>query len=378
MTIAAELAALATTETNYTPTVRLDHTGGHIDSDPRTADEQPQAFDELIAKHGLEGWRVDPDKPRRVSRWQGFNGDWLEADRFYVIPDPTGNGATRLAEYLEAIQSAPPVEVYDTGGRAVSNFQASDLQIGKIDGGGTDGILAAFRAALHRARNEHEWAAERFDIGAIHAPFPGDCIEGIVSQSGRNIWRTDLTVTEQRAVFERLLYETVDAFAGYALPLHISVVNGNHDQATRVQNTRPGDGWATSAADSLRNGLALNPDAYGHVTVHTPDPERGYMTIQILDTVYTIVHGHQWRRGKAMTWWAEQSFHGQNPGAAHLLIHGHEHVWSYEATADRLRICSPTFDGGSNWFREHHGAESRRGGLFYVTTGRHATGITLV
>lgn len=378
MSIAAELAALATTEPAYRPSVRVDHTGGHLDSPPRPAGEPRPDLDELLDKHGLlgRGLRVDPARGVRLARWQGLDGQWLESDRFYVIP--AVEGATSLADYLDALRAAPPVQARAVEGRAVFNFQASDLQIGKVDNGGTDGILAAYRAAVYRAVNELEWSLERHEIGAVHLMFPGDCIEGNQSQGGALFWRCDLTVTEQRAVFERLLYETVDAFAGAGLPVHVSVVNGNHDQAQRFQATRPGDGWATSAADSLRNGLAVNPEAYGHVTVHTPDPERGYMTVQVLDTVYAIAHGHQWRRGKGLQWWAEQTFHGQNPGGAHLLVHGHEHVYSLEATADRVRICSPTFDGGSNYFRDLHGAESRRGGLVYVTEGRHPLAVTLV
>lgn len=383
--IAEQLAQAATAEVAYVPEVRLDATRGHIDGPARDATEPPPAFTDLLAKHNLTGWRLDPERPVRVSRWMQvarnpetdeFEERWLESDRFHVIPDHDG---AHLADYLDALRAAPPIDTDPTAtGRAVFNFQASDLQIGKVDNGGTDGILAAYRAALVRAVDEFQHARERYDVGAIHLTFPGDCIEGIVSQGGRNHWRTDLTVTEQRAVFERLLYETVAEFARFHVPVHVSVVNGNHDQATRQQNTRPGDGWATSAADSLRNGLRLNPDAFGHVTVHTPEPERGYMTLRVLDTVYTIVHGHQWRRGQAMKWWAEQAFHGQNPGAAHVLVHGHEHVWVVETTSDRVRICSPTFDGGSNYFRELHGANSRRGGLVYVTTGRHPAGITLV
>lgn len=378
--ISDQLQAAATAEVNYTPTVRIDHTGGHIDGPIRRADEPPAAFEDLLNKHNLadKGVRLDPSRPVRVSRWQSFNGDWLEADRFYVIPDPTGEGATRMAAYLDALDAAPPHQASATDGRAVFNLQASDLQIGKIDNGGTDGILDAYRAAVRRAVNEYEWATDRHDIGAVHIMFPGDCIEGNQSQSGRNMMRVDLTLTEQRAVFERILYETTDIFAPISNEVHVSVVNGNHDQAQRFQTTNPGDGWATNAADSLRNGLIRNPAAYGHVTIHTPDPERGHMTIQVLDTIYTIAHGHQWRRGKAMQWWMEQTFHSQNPGAAHILVHGHEHIWAWDATADRIRICSPTFDGGSNYFAELHGAASRRGGLVYVTEGRHPLGVTLV
>ncbi|APB00929.1 hypothetical protein KP696_06195 [Nocardia seriolae] len=82
--------------------------------------------------------------------------------------------------------------------------------------------------------------------------------------------------------------------------------------------------------------------------IRTPDPERSYMAVAAGDTVFTIAHGHQWRRGKAMDWWAVQTFHDQNPGAADILVHGHYHTWELETTDKRARIQSSTLDGGSN------------------------------
>ena len=258
-------------------------------------------------------------------------------------------------------------------------FQVSDLQIGKVDGDGTDGILLAFRAALARAVARCADAIDRHGVTEIFIPFAGDCIEGWSSQGGKLAYRTDLTVVEQRAVFERVLYETVAAFAVFGIRVKVVVVNGNHDRSTNALNTNPGDGWATSAADSLRNGLALNPAAYGHIEVHTPHPERGHLTLAVLDTVFTVIHGHQWTRTQGgIKWWMEQVFHGRAPAGSHILVHGHEHVFSLEATEDRFRICSPTFDGGSGYWEELHSAKSRRGGLTYVTLGRHPIEITLV
>ncbi|MGV9668668.1 hypothetical protein [Nocardia niigatensis] len=378
MGLAKDLAAQpAAKEAAYRPRIEFDGRTGFIDSDPHPAGENA-AFDELLDKHGLagKGVRLDPARPVRISRWQTFTGEWLQADRFYIVADHGGGvPADSLIAQITARTAAPRVQA---GGPAVFNFQASDLQIGKSDNGGSDGIIARYLDSLDRAVEKY-WQLRRLNsVGPVHLMFPGDCVEGNQSQNGRNWWRTDLTITEQIAVFEQLLYSTIEAFAADTEQVLVDVVNGNHDESQRFQTTRPGDGWATHAANSVSKGLAWNPDAFGHVEIRTPDPERGYMTVPAGDTVFVVAHGHQWRRGKAMDWWAGQTFHGQNPGAADLLVHGHYHTWEFETTEKRVRIQSSTLDGGSNYYREAHGAESRRGALVYLTRSGDVSDLSLV
>ncbi|WP_280273398.1 hypothetical protein [Nocardia wallacei] len=378
MGIAADLAAQPPArEPQYKPRIEYDGRTGFVDSDPHPVDETV-AFDELLKKHGLagQGVRLDPERPVRISRWQSFTGEWLQADRFYIVADRPGGVAAE--QLIAQIIDRAPAPRPQAGGPAVFNFQASDLQIGKSDNGGTDQIVARYLEAVERAIEKYRQLRAARTVGTVHLMFPGDCVEGNQSQGGRNWWRTDLTVTEQIAVFEQLLYTTIDGFADSTDELLVDVVNGNHDEAQRFQITRPGDGWATHAASSVAKGLERNAAAYGHVQIRTPDPERGYMTVPAGDTVFTIAHGHQWRRGKAMEWWAGQAFHGQNPGAADVLVHGHYHTWELETTDKRARIQSSTLDGGSNYYREQHGVESRRGALIYLTRGGDIADLSLV
>ncbi|URM87395.1 MRE11 double-strand break endo/exonuclease [Gordonia phage Banquo] len=261
---------------------------------------------------------------------------------------------------------------------AAFNFQASDLQLGKSDNGGSDAIvdryLDSVQVALDRLNR-----LRRFDvIPLVHIMFPGDCIEGNQSQNGRNMWRTDLTVTEQTRVFRHLVYKTVEAFAPHADKVYVDVVNGNHDEVQRFQSTRPDDGHATEAAIAVREGLAMNETAFGHVEVRVPPLDQGYMTVPVGDTVFTIAHGHQWRRGRAMDWWSGQTFYKHSAGAATILAHGHFHEVGLERAGDRVSICSPTYDQGSNYYRDMKGAVSPPGGLAYVTEAGKFSDLTIV
>lgn len=375
--IAEQLAAQPVAdEPTHQARTEFDGQTGYVQTAP--AESAPADYDELLRFFGYDPAEVEIVGDPRVSRWQTYDERWLSSYRFHIRK--RGNDQDTAEAILARIQNRKPRSTVPGGGPAVFNFQASDLQLGKVDNGGTDGIIERYLQAVDTAYLEYRSLRARRNIGTVHLMFPGDCLEGNQSQSGRNMWRTDLTITDQLTVFEELLYRTIDAFRDDAAEILVDVVNGNHDEAQRFQNTRPGDGWATKAATSVSKGLARNEPAYGHVTVRVPDPERGYMTVPAGDTVFTIAHGHQWRRSSdgAMKWWAEQTFHGQNPGGAQLLVHGHYHTFELEATQNRMRICSPSLDGGSNWYRERTGAESRRGALIYVTRAGEISDLGLV
>ncbi|WP_037162635.1 hypothetical protein [Rhodococcoides fascians] len=373
MSIAAQLAAQpVATEPKYKASTEFDGITGFIQTAP--VENPPTDYDELLKFFGYDPEQVEIFGDPQTRRWQTYDERWLSYFKFTIRKRSGRTTGDALIKLIENHKPHTPVQ----GGPAFFNMQASDTQLGKSDNGGTDGIITRYLDSLERARCEYLDLRKRQRIGGVHLMFPGDCIEGNQSQSGRNMWRTDLTLTEQIAVFERLLYATIDAFVDDTDELLLDVVNGNHDEAQRFQTTRPGDGWATHAANSVAKGLERNTSAYGHVQVRVPDPEQGYMTVPAGDTIFTIAHGHQWRRGKAMDWWADQSFHGQNPGGAHLLVHGHYHTFELETTKSRTRIQSSTLDGGSNYYRERTGAESRQGALVYVTQAGLPSDISLV
>lgn len=374
-------------EPKYRPRTEFDGTTGYIQTGPLP--EAPKDHDALLRYFEYNPDEVCIDGGVGVSRWQQrarnkdtgeFETVWLAAYRFRIIARPAkGPDFDDLLERITTREPAAPVRT----GPYVFNFQASDLQISKTDGGGTDAIVAKFLESVDLAVEELR-SVDYLGILGVHIMFPGDCIEGNQSQDGRNFWRTEHGITAQTRIFRRLLMYVIERFAPLTARVWVSVVNGNHDQAQRFQNTYPGDGWATECAIGVSDMLKLNPAAYGHVIIEVPDPEQGYMTVERGDTIFTIAHGHQWAGGgsskqsHAFTWWADQAFNGQNPGGAHVLAHGHRHTWAVETNKSRTRICSPTFDGGSNHYREKTGAEARRGGLVYLTRAGEVFRMSLV
>lgn len=292
------------------------------------------------------------------------NGDVVYAYSFKARPR---TDLVDVAWLAERARKAPPVSLSPTNDD-VWNFQASDLQIGKIDGYAIDGTLERYWDSVNEA------VADLVASGAstAHLVFAGDCIEnGGVSQGGTLAWRQSLTITEQVRVWRRLLMETVRRFAPLVPSLHVSVVGGNHDQATRLPvQTRSDDNWATEGALAVQDAAKENPEAFGHVQFHVPEKDCAYMTVVINGVSFSILHGHQFRKGKAAEWWASQAFYGNEPGKSHFMLHGHYHTLSVQQDGPRTIICSPTYDGGSNWYRDLTGAHSanRQGGIVFVAT----------
>lgn len=337
-------------------------------SSPSSATTRPEcrssatpAFPGGNNAHGIRGTR-------------DYETTWLCAYRFHLAPT-TQTAAVDLEALIGKRRRPAPPEPVTDGYWFI--FQASDLQLGKRSrDGSTEEIIERYAQAVEAAKKELR-SVKRLGIGGVQISMPGDCVEGNQSQSGRNMWLTQETITEQTRILRRLMLYTIDELAA-APRIYLDVVNGNHDQAQRHQNTYPGDGWATECAVSVADAIRLNPTAYGHVEVRIPEKWSGCMTVPVGDSVVTVVHGHQWRPGKAWQWWANQAVHNQPPGAAQILQNGHHHEWAVESSERKVRIQSSTLDCGSDWYRDKTGATAKRGALTYLLRSGEVSRMSLV
>ncbi|WP_367582344.1 metallophosphoesterase [Tsukamurella tyrosinosolvens] len=344
----------------------FDGTTGYVETG--TVAEPPQEYTDLLRQFDLDPDEVEIVGTPRVSKWQSASGEWLSSYRFNLAAK-SKVALIDFASIREAAFQKPPAPETD----AWFNVQVSDIQLGKIEGGGIEEIVRKYYESLSRAVAEFKGGV----YAGVHLMFLGDCVEGVTSQNGRNVWRTELTITDQVTIFRRLLLAAVQEFAPLTSELKVHVCNGNHDEAERRWNTQPGDGWATNAAVAVADALKLNA-AYDHVTIQVPPPEQSHMTVDVGGTVFTLTHGHKWRRGKHFEWWQELAFSGHAPGAAHILAHGHEHEFQVSTKKNRYRICSSTLDDGSAWWSDMHGDEAQRGCLIYTTEKGVMSNLSLV
>ena len=357
----------------WEPSIEYDSTGGTLVSTPRVpvADEPDHA--ELLAE-----FQLDPTKWRitglRRSKWQRWDGEWLESFRASFVPF-TGSRNVPIDDLLQIVSKWKPQNASNRQNKAHSGGLAyvvvlSDTQVGKIDGGGTDEIISN---VLHKT----DLAVERLkelrkagrDINQIYLPQLGDCIEGMNSQGGKHIWRTDLDLTSQIRIYRRLLLHMVKQFAPLADKVIVPAIPGNHDEAVRVGNsmgTSYTDSFALDAASAVQDALA-DRDDFAHVKFVFPKYDTLTVTLDVVGTVVGFAHGHQCR-GKAVDWWMKMAHGQQDIGEASLLLTGHYHHLKVEQTGAKTWIQAPSLDGGSTWFENSTG-QAAPAGMLTLTVG---------
>ena len=356
----------------FEPGIEYDSSGGVLRSVPRPAGNEPDHA-ELLAEFELDPakWRITG---LRRSKWQRWDGEWLESFRATFVPS-SGSVQVDVQELLDIVGKWKP----QTGSRKVTAQRSdtlayvvvlADTQVGKIDGGGSDEIIqnVLHKTDLAVARLKELRKAGR-EIGTVYLPQLGDCIEGMNSQGGKHIWRTDLDLTAQIRVYRRLLLHMVKTFAPLADKVIVPCVPGNHDEAVRVGNsmaTTYTDSFALDAASAVADALADHPD-FKHVSFVFPKYDTLTVTLDMAGTVVGLAHGHQFRRS-AVDWWMKQSHGMQDIGEATLLLSGHLHHLRVEQSGAKTFIQSPALDGGSTWFQNSSG-QAAPAGMLTLTVG---------
>lgn len=362
----------------WVPGMDLGPDDGEVRTVPRYVGD---GVDEPLDADLMRELGVDPGEweviARRESRWQQTeDGKFLRAYRISVRRRTRRTGDLSIEAMNEILSSnygsgSPPRPLYR--GNEVFVVPVGDLQVGKIDGGGTAALIDRFATLTRKVSGQLQRAggAQRLIL-----PWLGDCIEGIVSQGGRLATRLDVSVTEQVRIYRRLMLHQLATLAPYAEHVIVPVLPGNHDETTRLFATGPTDSWAIEGASAVQDALAMSGD-YGHVSFLYPQDEELTITLNVgtdeRPFVLGFTHGHlAGSPNKALDWWRDQTFGRQHSGGADMLFTGHFHHLRVEATGGgRTWIQIPALDGGSNWFRRSKGEDEPAGMVsMWVTPGR--------
>ena len=140
MTLSDRLQQPTAKESKYTPTTEFDGRSGFIQTGVLESEPTPSSYAELL---DFFGYNKPGDDPVRivgnphVSRWQVYDGRWLSAYKFTLEPVHDSK-VDDLFALIRKHKAHKPVGV----GSSVFNFQAGDLQLGKVDAGGSEGITS--------------------------------------------------------------------------------------------------------------------------------------------------------------------------------------------------------------------------------------------
>jgi predicted phosphodiesterase len=358
------------TPESWKPRMELDENGGFLISTPQPAGQTPDS------KNLLKEFDLDPNSWRvtsvRRSRWQKFDGEWLEAYRLTLSPASeleNLNSDLDTEKLIDEIKKwKPPKYTKQETGELAYVFAPSDQQIGKKQGHeGTEQsikrILETTEGGVHRLQELRKIGRK---IGTIVLALPGDHVEGNVSQNGRLQGQaaSDLGLTEQTRVARRLLMAQIKAFAPLCEKMIIPVVNGNHDEVTRQVAADPSDGWNVEIASAVQDACFEN-ESLSHVEFRFPAKSTNTVAVNVSGTMLGIFHGHQ--AGRDVLKYLSGQAAGQTPiGGCDVWISGHYHNFKSMDIGYRFWVQAPTTDPGSAWFKEKTGLESHPGVLSMV------------
>jgi predicted phosphodiesterase len=339
---------------SWRPQLELDADGGYFVTEPRKAAEVPDQAD-LLAEFDL-----NPDEwivvNVRRSKWQAFDGEWLQAYKVNLVPVKRRNELLDIGPLEDEIKKWRPKKESKQRGDLTAIYAVGDTQWGKDAGDGTAGTVDRMMLGLAESLIHHRTLK---GIGHIAIPQMGDCIEGVVSQNGKIAGRLDLSLTQQIRVGRRVLLEWVKAFAPLTNDLVVPVVPGNHDESHRQLLTDPIDSWQVEIVQQVMDIAKENP-ALGHVTSRFPESDNSTLAVDFSGTMVGFAHGHQ-GRGGIENWWKAQAL-GRTPiGQADVLITAHYHHYKANQVGPNLWVQIPAMDGGSPWFRDNAGLESPPG-----------------
>lgn len=339
----------------WRPRSEIGTEGGYIVSTPRPDGNIPSAED-ILREANLDPaeWAVIS---HRRSRWQTFNGDWLESFRINVVP--ISNSPEKdydLEKLLSDISSWNPRKSVDTTGDITAVYSIGDTQYGKDD---TPAIIDRVLKGYDAAVAHHSYLASKYPIGQIALPQLGDCIEGMTSQKGKVMGRHDIGVSEQVRVGRRMLLAQIKTMAQLAPKIIVPVVPGNHDEVQRFLVGRPEDSWQIDIVASVEDICKENEFLKDRVEFRYPAADDLTIAVNLSGTLYGMAHGHQAR--DMIKWWAGQAMGRCAVAQADILNVGHYHHYHAQSVGPRLFIQNPSMDNGSAWFRNKSGLDSAPG-----------------
>ena len=339
----------------WRPRSEIGSDGGFIVSTPRPDGNTPSA-EEILREANLNPaeWAV---VSHRRSRWQTYNGDWLESFRVNVVPvTASPEKDYDLEQLLEGISKWTPTKSVDVPGELTAVYSIGDTQYGKDDTPAIiDRVLKSFDAAAER----HAELVKKYSIGQIALPQLGDCIEGMTSQKGKVMGRHDIGVSEQVRVGRRMLLAQIKSMAQLAPKIIVPVVPGNHDEVQRFLVGRPEDSWQIDIVASVEDICKENEFLRDRVEFRYPAADDLTIAVNLSGTLYGMAHGHQAR--DLIKWWMGQAMGRCSVAQADILNVGHFHHYHVQSVGPRLFIQNPAMDNGSAWFRNKSGLESAPG-----------------
>lgn len=360
----------------YKPGLEWDGEEVQVTSDVYS--EPVRDFDELLNELGYDPELYEIIEPIKVSSWDVPS----EGDVKRLYSYKVGIRAKRLTQYrdedyrdlVNLVRKHRPSTEKSVDTDSAFVVCLSDWQIGKADGDGTEGTIDRILQMIDDVTNrikDLQKSGRKFKTLVIAGI--GDMVENCDGHYASQTFTVQLNRRQQIRVLRRLLVKAVTSWAKMFPEVIVTAVPGNHGENRKDGKsfTTRGDNDDVAAFEMLAEILAINPDAYGHVKFLIPEDDIS-VVFKVFETYIGFTHGHVTSGGsdpqkKIKEWWKSQTFSNNPIGHVNILITGHYHHFSIiEYDNDKIHMQCPAMDGGSEWFKDLTGVDSRPGTLTFV------------
>lgn len=328
----------------------------------------------------LRMWGLDPDyfavvEPVLFNVWGdplgALNRQW-KGKVVRIQDSKTDYNLDKLKEEIK-IHKRKKVEIIY--GEGVFNVVLADWQLGKPEGGGSEAtaqrVLSAIEAVLRRVA---ELKRLKRPLGTLQIIWTGDSVEGCLGHYEMQTFGVDLDRRGQVNAVRTLLLEAIRVWSPHFDKVRLIAVGGNHGE-NRSSNgkafTTLADNDDLAVIDQVKDVLAFNQEAYGHIEVIMA-PDHLSLTVETAGWILGLTHGHTARSGstaelKLKTWLSKMSLGRQPIGECDILVTGHYHHLRQADWGSVHWLQAPALDGGSEWFRLTTGEHSEPGVLTFAT-----------
>jgi predicted phosphodiesterase len=334
-------------------------------------------WDVLLAELGYDADLYQIIEPVKISAWDVSTEDGTK--RMYSYK--AGIRAKQITQYRDddykdvvaQIKKHRPMRELE-GGDAVFVINLADWQLGKADGDGTHGtvkrLMRRFDLIVERI-NELKKAGRK--IQKIIIAGLGDLEEGCDGHYASQTFTVQLNRRQQIRLLRRLLTQIITRVAKLAPEVEVYAVPGNHGENRKdgKSYTTRGDNDDVAVFEMVAEILSANPAAYGHVKFFLPEDDI-YMIAEAAGKQIGFFHGHVTPNGadpqkKIREWWKNQAFSKNAIGYVDILVTGHYHHFSViEYDNEAIHMQCPAEDGGSEWYNDLTGVDSRPGTLTFL------------
>lgn len=370
-------------EKSFKPTATLkpgvDWDGENVEVTSEVYAEPVKDFDVLLNELGYDPELYEVIEPVKISSWDMADAE-VGTRRLYSYK--ANIRAKRTTTYRDddykdlvaLIKKHRPRKVNDEVGEGFFVVNLADWQLGKADGDGTHGTVNRILTMIDDVdRRIDELAKAGRSMGTLVVALVGDMNENCEGNYASQQFTVELNRRQQLRLLRRLLTKSISTWAKKFDRVICLAVPGNHGE-NRLNGkafTTRGDNDDVSCLEMVFDIFQSNPAAYGHVEFVIPEDEI-YVTLQLGSKIVAWTHGHVTSGGadpqkKIKEWWKDQAFCREPVGDADILVTGHYHHFSVvEYDDDKIHIQCPTMDGGSEWYRDLKGVNSRPGTLTFI------------